>query len=143
MGDSRVNMSPSTSDLDFKDQFEAGEVGPSDFHHRDHLRLVFVYLCESPAETAIERMRIALKRFLKDNNVPLEKYHETLTSSWVHAVRHFMEWTPAQESFDAFVAADDRLLDTDIMLSHYKRETLFSDKARTEFIAPDLQEIPL
>jgi hypothetical protein len=34
-------------------------------------------------------------------------------------------------SFDEFLAADERLLDTEIMLSHYKKKTLFSDKCKT------------
>lgn len=137
-----MGMAPTPGDVEFKDNFEAGNVPPSGFHHRDHLRLVFVYLCESDVETANLRMRVALKKFLKDNDVPPEKYHETLTCSWVQAVRHFMEKAESAASFEEFLAADDRLLNTDIMLSHYKRETLFSDKARREFVSPDVQVIP-
>ena len=135
-------MTPTKSDVDFKDNFEAGKVPPSEFHHRDHLRLVFVYLCESNVETANDKMRAALKKFLKDNDVPPAKYHETLTYSWVQAVRHFMEKAESAASFEELLAVDDRLLDTGIMLSHYKRETLFSEKARTEFVPPDVEVIP-
>lgn len=135
-------LNPNKSDIEFRDHFENGDIAPGDFHHRDHLRLVFVYLCENDARHANERMRATLKKFLKINGVPNTKYHETLTYSWVQAVRHFMNKAGDVTSFDQFIAADDRLLDTGIMLSHYRRETLYSDRARIEFIPPDLQSIP-
>lgn len=135
-------MKPSKSDVTFKEAFEAGNIPPSDFHHRDHLRLVFVYLCESDVETANEKMRIALKKFLAENDVPPEKYHETLTYSWVQAVRHFMELARNATSFEEFLAADERLLDMNNILSHYNKETLFSENARLNFIVPDIEPIP-
>lgn len=138
-----MDASASKSDKVFRDRFEAGEVPPQDFHHREHLRLAYVYLCEDAPEQANARMRSALKSFLDANGVPPEKYHETLTYSWILAVRHFMERAGYVGSFDAFLACDDRLLDTEIMLTHYKRDTLFSDEARTVFVAPDVQDIPL
>ncbi|PTX56527.1 hypothetical protein C8N43_1186 [Litoreibacter ponti] len=133
---------PSIEDVDFKDRFEAGDVKPSDFSHRDHLKLVYVYLCESDTETASKRMRSSLSQFLKDNGVPASHYHETLTLSWTQAVKHFMVKAVAPTSFDAFIAIDDRLLDPNVMLTHYDRNTLFSDQARQEFVPPDLQSIP-
>ena len=136
-----MNIAPSTSDLEFRDRIEAGGIQPSDFSHREHLRLAFVYLCESDMDGALERMRSTLMRFLRANNAPAGKYHETLTLSWLQAVRHFMDLSHGAISFDAFLAADDRFLDTKIMLTHYRRETLFSEKARWSFIAPDLQPI--
>lgn len=137
-----MNVKPSCEDVKFKDRFEAGEALPSNFHHRDHLRLVFVYLCESDVKTASQKMRSSLKNFLKNNDIPVSKYHETLTYSWVQAVKHFMEKAGRVTSFDAFIRVDDRLLDTDIMLTHYARETLFSEQARAKFVPPDIQPIP-
>lgn len=137
-----MDMTPSKSDLEFRDRFEAGEAPPSDFHHREHLRLAFVYLCENNVEDANAKMRSTLMAFLQANNVSAGKYHETLTYSWVQAVRHFMERAKGATSFEQFLVADDRLLDAEIMLSHYNRETLFSDKARIAFVPPDLEAIP-
>ena len=137
-----MTAKPSIEDVSFKDRFEAGEVGPSEFHHRDHLRLVYIYLCESSVETANSRMRHSLTKFLKDNDVPPSKYHETLTMSWTQAVKHFMIRAGSPTSFDEFIAVDERLLDTSIMLTHYERETLFSDRARLEFVPPDIEPIP-
>ncbi|MEM7525396.1 MAG: hypothetical protein AAF360_16915 [Pseudomonadota bacterium] len=137
------SRTPSRDDLRFKNLFEAGEIAPSEFHHREHLRLAYVYLCDGDTKSAIARMDRALKSFLRRNNAPPEKFHVTLTYSWVQAVRHFMERAGAAASFDVFIGADDRLLDTGVMLTHYDRATLFSDRARAEFVEPDIQAIPL
>ncbi|WP_223274916.1 hypothetical protein [Tateyamaria sp. syn59] len=137
-----MTMMPSPDDLTFRNRFEAGQVTPDDFNHRAHLRLAYVYLCEGAVDTAVPRMRTALRSFLKRNNVPADKYHETLTRSWLLAVRYFMNKAAAARSFNSFIAQDDRLLDTGIMLSHYRKDTLFSDAARAGFVAPDLQPIP-
>jgi hypothetical protein len=133
---------PSKDDLAFRTAFETGTVAPGDFTHRAHLRLAYICLCESDVETAATRIRSALKAFLARNNVDPSKYHETLTLAWLKAVRHFMARARDSGSFDTFLSKDDRLLDTDIMLTHYARETLFSDVARNAFVMPDLQAIP-
>ncbi|KIC49593.1 hypothetical protein [Tateyamaria sp. ANG-S1] len=137
-----MTMMRSADDLTFRNRFEAGQVAPDDFNHRAHLRLAYVYLCEGAVDTAMPRMRTALHSFLKRNNVPADKYHETLTRSWLLAVQYFMDKAAAARSFNSFIAQDDRLLDTGIMLSHYRKDTLFSDAARAGFVAPDLQPIP-
>ncbi|MEX0311623.1 MAG: hypothetical protein AB3N17_15410 [Tateyamaria sp.] len=137
-----MTMMPSQDDLDFRDAFESGHIAPDDFSHRAHLRLAYVYLCEGRINTAMPRMRNALHTFLKRNGVPASKYHETLTRSWLMAVQHFMDRAKPAASFDGFLAQDDRLLDTGIMLTHYSKDTLFSDAARAAFVAPDLQAIP-
>lgn len=137
-----MSPTPSSEDIAFMCAFEAGSIAPPQFGHRDHLRLAYVYLCDSDVQTAGDRMRAALGDFLALNNVPPEKYHETLTISWVMAVRHFMDFAGPTRSFEAFLAVDDRLLDKDIMLTHYQRDTLFSDAARLAFVPPDRQTIP-
>ncbi|WP_299651349.1 hypothetical protein [uncultured Tateyamaria sp.] len=135
-------MIPAQDDLDFRARFEAGQVAPTDFDHRAHLRLAYVYLCEGSVDAATARMRTTIKSFLRRNGVPHGKYHETLTRSWVMAVRYFMDKSIAASSFDSFIVSDARLLDTRIMLTHYRKDTLFSDAARAAFVAPDLQAIP-
>ena len=133
---------PSTADTAFKTAFEAGTIPPAEFHHREHIQLAYVYLCEGQLEQAHQNMRAALQNFLSTNGVPADKYHETLTLSWIQAVRHFMDRAGPTLSFADFIAADDRLLDSKIMLSHYSSDHLFSNDARKSFVAPDLSPIP-
>jgi hypothetical protein len=101
-----------------------------------------VYLCESDTADALESMRQAIRTFLARNGVDPIKYNETLTTAWVHAVRYFMEKCGKTHSFEQFLESDARLLDTDIMLTHYCKDTLFSEKARATFVSPDIEPIP-
>lgn len=126
----------------FRLAFEAGEVSPADFNHAAHVRLAYVYLCESPVEQSVERMKAALLSFLRTNGISDAKYHETLTRAWVMAVDHFMKRSTGADSASAFMAMNPELLDTKIMLTHYSAQLLFSPEARASFLPPDLQSIP-
>ncbi len=137
-----MNASAAIDDIRFRDDFESGRVTAADFHHREHLRLAFVSLCESSLSDAHDRMRSAIKMFLAENGVPGNKYHETLTKSWLKAVKHFSIRAGNVRSFEQFLRADDRLLNVEIMLTHYSRARLFSELARKQFVEPDLQAIP-
>ena len=132
----------SPGDLAFRSDFEAGRVAPQQFDHRAHVRLAYIYLTEWSPDVATTLMRSALHGFLERNGVPPTKYHETLTHSWILAVRHFMERSPATGSAEAFIAANPELLDSKIMLTHYSAEVLFSADARQRFVEPDLSAIP-
>src|SRR5688572_24141263 len=129
-------------DRTFRSDFEEGRVTPAQFDHRAHVRLAYVYLTEGGVDAAADAMRNALLGFLERHGVDAAKYHETLTRSWILAVRHFMERTPAAASADAFIAANPELLDSKIMLTHYSASVLFSPEARAQFVEPDLQSIP-
>jgi hypothetical protein len=130
-----MNHAVSAGDARFRGDFEAGRVPPSEFNHRAHLRLAYVYLCEHDLDTAYGR------RFLAGNGVDAGKYHETLTRAWMMAVRHFMMNSAPSQSFQDFVGQHDVVLDPKIMLTHYSRDTLFSQQARAAFVEPDIDPI--
>jgi hypothetical protein len=132
----------STDDLAFRDSVESGTLQPSDFGHRAHLRLAYAYLTEHDTDGAYARMRTTILAFLARNGVDPSKYHETITRAWIMAVRHFMESSADCGSADEFIDANPVMLDSKIMLSHYSAELLFSNRARTGFVEPDLEQIP-
>lgn len=132
----------SESDRIFLADFEAARIAAADFHHREHVQLAYIYLCELPVEEARHRMKTALLRFLAHNNVDPKKYHATLTGAWLLAVRHFMAKDTPRDSADAFIDANPALLDTRIMQTHYSNEYLFSERARAGFVEPDRDPIP-
>ncbi len=135
--------SASADDLEFVRAFEACEVAEPDFDHRAHVRLAYVYLCSRSAAEAKHRTRRALTNFLTHLGVDPARYHETLTRSWILAVRHFMlRESAACSSADEFLDRNPMLLDSRVMLEHYSAERLFSDGARGEFLEPDLDPIP-
>jgi hypothetical protein len=43
--------------------FETDIIPEDSFHHSDHVRLAFAYLCEYPVLPALEKFASALKRF--------------------------------------------------------------------------------
>jgi hypothetical protein len=130
-------------DKKFIQSFEAFEIAPDDFDHRSHIRMAYVYLCEHDTETTCRKVRQALCRFLSHVGIePSSKYHETLTQAWILAVRHFMVRTPDTDSASEFIDANPELLDTGIMMTHYSKNVLFSDMARSKFVEPNLAPIP-
>jgi hypothetical protein len=137
-----MSHSLSPDDRRFSEDFAAGRIEPGAFDHRAHIRLAYTLLVEHDTETALTLMRSVLLSFIRHNNVPVAKYHETLTRAWILAVRHFMAISPAAVSADEFIASNPRMLDAKIMLTHYSAEVLFSTEARARFVEPDLERIP-
>jgi hypothetical protein len=132
----------SPDDEAFRHAFEAFKLSASDFDHRAHVRLAYVYLCEQSVDQAHASMKRALLAFLEHLEVPASKYHETLTRAWIMAVRHFMAKSPGCSSADEFIDHNAVLLNTKIMLEHYSAEVLFSEQARQRFVEPDAEHIP-
>lgn len=132
----------SSGDERFRRDFEAGRIPPAGFDHRAHLRLAYVYLCGHDTESAYALMREGIQRFLARHGIDAGKYHETLTRAWMLAVRHFMVNSSQSGSFGDFVRQHPVMLDPQIMLTHYSRETLFSPQARAGFVKPDIDPIP-
>lgn len=133
----------SDSDLRFREDFESGTFPPADFNHRAHLRLAYAYLVGRDTTSAITAMRSALTGYLRHHGIDPSKYHETMTTAWILAVRHFMANTPSADSADEFIDANPQLLDSKVMLTHYSAELLFSAEARARFVGPDLERIPV
>jgi len=132
----------SFDDEQFLNDFEAFEIPAERFNHEAHVRLAYVYLCRGDKEDATNRMKQALLGYLAHLGVDPGKYHETITRAWIGAVSHFMDATTACGGFADFISRNSMLLDTKIMLSHYSAEVLFSNRARCEFVDPDVSPIP-
>lgn len=133
----------SIEDKEFKNSVESCEFAVQNFDHRAHLRLAYIYLAEYNTQTAVNLMRDALSGLLKHAGIdPSNKYHETLTKAWILAVHHFMNNTDSSISADNFIDKNTIMLDSNVMLTHYSAEVLFSDEARKVFVRPNLDPIP-
>lgn len=131
----------SDRDRAFLERFESGRF-LEPLGHREHLRLAYIYLVDHSVELATDRMRLSIRNFLRYRSIDSSKYHETMTSAWMMAVRHFMEISKRQYSFQEFITQNDRLLDSRIMWTHYSEARLLSERARSTFLEPDLDPIP-
>ncbi|HWW13655.1 MAG TPA: hypothetical protein VN310_03245 [Candidatus Dormibacteraeota bacterium] len=107
------------------------------FHHADHVRLAFAYLCEHPVLRALEKFAGALKRFAAARGKP-QLYSETITCAYLFLIRERMAGCEGM-SWEEFAHKNaDLLIWKDGILSRYYREaTLKSDLARKVFVLPD------
>ena len=135
--------SVSESDLRFAAKFEACEIDAADFGHREHLRIAYIYLAQHPFGEGFGKMEGGLRNLLAHLGAPPSKYHTTITTAWLLAVRHFMDECGPIADFQQFLEAGGaRLLDQEIMSTHYSPEVLLSAEARSAFVPPDRQAFP-
>ncbi len=114
-----------------------------EFTHQSHVKLAYCYLSSYGFESGGKRMQNTLRNFLKAHGVSSDKFHMTLTHGWLIAIWHFMQNSPIANSADEFLAHNPVLLNKDILLSHYSHDLLFSERARKQFIEPDLNPLSI
>jgi hypothetical protein len=117
--------------------FESDAIPGESFHHADHVRLAFAYLCEFPVLKALEKFSITLKRFATARG-KTQLYNETITCAYFFLIRERMArcqgatWDDfAQQNPDLLIWKDG------ILARYYKEATLKSDLARAVFLFPD------
>jgi len=117
--------------------FENNVMPDDSFHHPDHVRLAFAYLCQFPVLKALEKFANALKRFAAARG-KTQLYSETITCAYFFLISERIARSEVTE-WDEFARQNPDLLTwKDGILNRYYRETtLKSDLARTVFIFPD------
>lgn len=125
-------------DKEFLNRFESCTLAPEDFHHRDHVRVVWLYLrCHSVLETLV-RFTEGLRRFAAAHG-KAGLYHETITWAYVFLTHERMERNGRQQSWPEFADANADLFDwkDNILKAYYDDDTLSSDLARKIFVFPN------
>lgn len=132
--------------IDLLEQFEAGAVRPEEFHHRQHVEVVWLYLQQYPAAEVLVRFPAALQRFArsigKDN-----LYHATITWAFILLINERIERARLAGNFATtfaeFAAANPDLLTwkTSILGRCYRDETIASELARSTFLFPDKNQV--
>ncbi|HKI02633.1 MAG TPA: hypothetical protein VKK31_11695 [Thermoanaerobaculia bacterium] len=122
-------------DAEFLRGFEDGTLPSSAFHHRDHVRVAWLYLRRCPPLEALARFTEGLKRFAAANGHP-GLYHETITWAYLFLIQERMA---EGETFEGFAARNPDLLawKPSVLDRYYDRETLGSERARRVFVMPD------
>jgi len=115
------------------ERFAGGQMG---FSHRAHLQLAYEALCEGDLVEVLPPIDQALRSVARAHGHP-EKFHTTLTTLWLLVVQERLAREPAS-SFEAFLAANNDLLDSRGLARRYYREgTLADPVARQVFVLPD------
>lgn len=121
--------------------FESCETDKAAFKHQDHLTVAVSYLQELSVADATNKLRTALLLFVDHHGVDRKKYNETITVFWLEVVAEKLRSLPLESSLVAKCnAVIETLSDAGLMLEYYSAEVLFSDKAREEFVRPDLKD---
>lgn len=118
-------------------KFETNAIPEDSFHHVDHVRLAFAYLCEYSVLQALEKFSSALKQFARARG-KTQLYNETVTCVYFFLIRERMARSQGADWEEFARQNPDLLVWKDGMLSrYYKEATLKSDLARTVFLFPD------
>ena len=127
------------NDNEFIEQFENCTLSVSNFNHRNHVRLAWLYLQKFTTLEALTIFSENLKKFAES----LDKknlYHETITFAFFFLINErIRQKEKRSQTWKEFAAANPDLLNwqNGILLKFYKAETLASDFARKVFVLPD------
>ena len=132
---------PVWSDVDFLRAFEDLSFPVEQFHHREHIRVAWLYLKSLDATRAAERMSAGIRRFANHHGAT-QKYHHTLTLFWMRLVAVALVETPDGLAFEEFLAAYPELRDKGLIAKYYSQELLQTPAAREGWVDPDLQPLP-
>ncbi|MBS1796490.1 MAG: hypothetical protein JSS81_21750 [Acidobacteria bacterium] len=116
--------------------FENGTIADADWRHAEHLIAAYHYLSKHDFETALGKMRDGILNLLKAFGADSSKYHETLTVFWMRTVDDFRKSNPALAPAEACRLLTEKY-GRDYVDAFYSPECLATDKARTEYVAPD------
>ena len=121
-------------------EFEAGTILRDAWGHPEHLIVAYSYALEGDETHAYERMKVGIFNLLDAFGVDLSKempYHETMTLFWIKTVAGFATSNPEMtvESVDTMIESFGKRYPNEF----YSHEVLMSDKAREEWVEPNLK----
>jgi hypothetical protein len=126
------------NDDEFLASFEDLGLANESFHHADHVRMAFLYLCRYPPLEALRRFSTSLARFAAAKGKP-GLYHETITWAFLFLIRERMARAGSHQTWAKFAAGNGDLLSwkDNILKNYYRDETLSSELAKRTFLFPD------
>lgn len=132
-----TSVAPLLDASTFVARFRDGTLGTDHFHHRDHVRMAWLYVREHGLEAAVTRFTADLRAFALAKGAP-GLYHATITVAYLTLVAERLCVTPDAE-WDTFAAAHADLLrwKPSVIDAYYSAGRLWSDQARAQFVLPD------
>jgi len=111
--------------------------------HMNHLRVAWLYLRLYEVATAQRKIITGIQTYnaAVSNKRP---FHLSLTLFWINIVRHAMLTNDGEENdFTTFCKKHPDLTESKLFAKYYSSELLFSEKARTQWVPPDLKSLPI
>jgi hypothetical protein len=106
------------------------------FRHADHLRLGWILLRSSDAETASNEAVKIIRAFGLHHGKG-HAYNETVTRAWMRLLA-----THTEASFEEFLSRNQARISTGLLNEFWKAETLNSPRAQAEWMEPDIRALP-
>src|SRR5260370_28102257 len=119
------------SDQEFIERFENCTLPAEGFHHREHVKVVWLYLRRYPLIETLTRFSESLKRFATANGKP-NLYHDTITCAYALLINERMERNGRTQSWEEFATTNDDIFDwknSDIK-TYNRVENLHNDQTR-------------
>jgi hypothetical protein len=117
--------------------FESQLLPDDAFHHREHVRVAWMYVQRDGVARAMATFSDALKRFAVAKGKP-NLYHETITFAYLLLIGERLARKPAA-TWEEFAKENPDLLTwkPGVLDRYYTDSLLWSDLARATFVMPD------
>jgi hypothetical protein len=128
--------------------FRACTLPKAAWTHHAHLRVGTWHVHHHGPAAALPLLRAGIRR-LNDShgtvNSAMSGYHETITAAYVLLLDEFLRAFDADVPLDrrADLLVDTPLADRAALLSFWSRDLLMSERARAEWVPPDLAPLAL
>ena len=129
------------SDREFLRAFHEATLSSGDFRHLGHLRLAWLVLKRHSLDEALQIISLGIRQYASSKGAS-SMYNETLTQFWIRIVNHAIQAHPSPQEFEQFINTFPILLNKQLPLNHWLPETLSGNRARSNWLEPDLQPLP-
>ncbi|HTM63045.1 MAG TPA: hypothetical protein VL360_00935 [Gammaproteobacteria bacterium] len=126
------------NDQEYLHQFEQCILPKELFKHRGHVRICYLYLKQFPLDEANKKICDGIKKYAASLDA-LQIYHETMTQAWINIVASAIDYK--SDDFENFIAKHPDLLNSKLIHIYYSPEILNSDRAKQEYVKPDLKSL--
>ncbi len=126
------------SDIEFEKDFITCSIVPSHFSHEAHLRLAWIHIEKYGIKQAQKNIQIQLGKYVEFAGAK-DKFNMTLTVAATKTINCFKQRSKSN-NFQDFIIEFPKLKNNfkDLMASHYSFDIYNSEKAKKEFLEPDL-----
>jgi hypothetical protein len=126
------------NDSEWMEAFERCTLPNDSFHHKEHVKMAFLYVQKFTPLEALDRFSSALTRFATAHGRP-DLYNETITWVFLLLIRERIARANSAQTWAEFSASNADLLrwDDNILKKYYRPETLASQLAKSVFLFPD------
>jgi hypothetical protein len=129
----------------FLKEFETGTWPLADWHHKQHIKVAYLYLRRYGFDEAMDRLRDRIKAYNATHNLPdlpTSGYHETMTGAWLRLVYFTLCDRGPADTADAFYEANPQLWQKAVLRFFYTPERFMSRQAKIEYLEADVTPLP-